>query len=192
MQKRLSFLENKMAKMEKDFYEVGKSLKEIRDKRLYRVALFSRFEAYTKSRWDMGKSKAYRLINACNVIDNVSPIGDRVPLNEAQVRPLTMFEKDEQRSIWRAFLESGMELRALNISSFIVRYQTTKKKKTNDQTDIISDSYKSAVMLMMEQIKVAQNEGWQQTSCEAALMWNQVMREKILSQPDPVSGDNNG
>ncbi len=190
--KRLSFLEKEIHKERNSFYKIGKSLKEIRDERLYLVVLFNRFEAYTKSRWDMGKSKAYRLINACNVIDNLSPIGETLPLNEAQVRPLIRFGKDEQRKIWRAFLESGMEIKALNIINFTARYQPIKKKKTTGHRDIISELYKNAVMLMMEQIRMAQNQEWQETSRQTALMWNQVMREKILSNPDSVSGGSNG
>ncbi len=192
IKKRLTFLENKIDNGMKDFYEIGKSLKKIKDERLYRVVLFNQFSTYTKSRWDIGKSKAYRLINACNVIDNLSPIGDRLPLNEAQIRPLVRFKKDEQRKIWREFLESGMEITARNIINFTDRYQKTTNQTTTNQTDIMSKPYKNVVMLMMGQINMAQNEGWQKTSRQSALMWNRVMREKIISQSYPISGDKDG
>lgn len=190
--KRLNFLEKRIDNGAKNFYTMGKSLREIRDGRLYRIVLFNRFEVYTQNRWDMGKSKAYRLINASIAIDNVSPIGDKVPQNEAQVRVLIPFKKDVQRKIWGDFLKSGMTMTARNIHSFAVRYQETKKFKKLDRTDIISESYKNAVLIMMEQIKVAQNQGWQETSYEAALMWNHVMREIILSPSFCPSGGKNG
>lgn len=140
----------------------------------------------------MGKSKAYRLINASIAIDNVSPIGDKVPQNEAQARALIPFKKAVQRTIWGDFLKSGMTLTALNIHSFAARYQEKKKPRKLDQTNIISEAYKNAVMVMMEQIKVAQNQEWEDTSRDAALMWNQVMRERILSPSFSPSGGENG
>lgn len=190
--KRLRFLEKRIDEGVKNFYTIGKSLKEIRDGRLYKIILFNKFEQYTKNRWDMGKSKAYRLINASIAIDNVSPIGDKTPQNEAQVRALIPFKKAVQRKIWGDFLKSGMTLTALNIHSFAARYQEKKKHKKLDQTNIISEAYKNAVLVMMEQIKVAQNQEWEDTSRDAALMWNQVMRERILSPSFSPSGGENG
>ena len=190
--KRLNFLEKRIDNGVKNFYTMGKSLREIRDGRLYKIVLFNRFEQYTKNRWDMGKSKAYRLINASIAIDNVSPIGETLPQNEAQARALIPFKKAVQRKIWGDFLKSGMTLTALNIHNFAASYQEKKKLKKLDQTHIISEAYKNAVMLMMEQIKVAQNKGWEDTSRDAALMWNQVMHERILSPSFSLSGGNNG
>jgi hypothetical protein len=85
-----------------------------------------------------------------------------------------------------------MTLTALNIHSFAASYQETKKPRKLDQTHIISEAYKNGVLVMMEQIKVAQNQGWEDTSRDAALMWNQVMRERILSPSFSLSGGNNG
>lgn len=197
MKKRLIYLENSIDKSRKSFYEIGRSLKEIRDSKLYQTALFSRFETYTKKRWDIGKSKAYRLINACEVLDNLSPIGDRMPSNEAQIRPLTQFKKEEQCIIWNDFLKTGIEIKALNINKFIKKYQNLVKdhnvtrRKKNSSDDIISESYKRAVTVMMEQIQIAHNDNWTSTSRQAALMWCRIMREKILSGPEIGSGGKN-
>jgi len=190
--KRLNFLEKRIDNGVNNFYTMGKSLKEIRDRRLYKIVLFNRFEQYTKNRWDMGKSKAYRLINASIAIDNVSPIGETLPQNEAQARALIPFKKAVQRKIWDDFLKNGMALTALNIHSFAASYQEKKKPRKLDRTNIISEAYKKAVMVMIEQIKVAQNQGWEETSRDAALMWNQVMRERILSPSFFPLGDKNG
>ena len=45
---------------------------------------------------------------------------------------------------------------------------------------------------MLEQIRAAQNDGWQTTSRQAALMWNRVMYEKILSDTASQTGGLNG
>ena len=192
MKKRLICLEKKIDKKRKEFYVIGRSLKEIRDDRLYKTALFSRFEIYTRERWDIGKSKAYRLINASDVMDNLSPIGDRLPSNEAQIRPLTQFTKEEQRKIWHNFLTSGIAVKALEINKFVKKYQNDTYKKQFQPVEKISDSYKKAVMAMMEQIRMAQNDNWTSTSRHTALMWNRIMREKIENVKEAGSGGKNG
>ena len=74
-QERLIHLENIIAGKQRGFYELGKALNEIKQSRLYRLTLHDSFAAYVKARWDMGKSQAYRFINAYQVINNLSPIG---------------------------------------------------------------------------------------------------------------------
>ena len=83
-EQRLAHLEAVIKKYRQDFYSVGKALKEIRDARHYHKLSFKSFESYLRLRWDMGRSHAYRLIDAFCVIDNLSPIGEILPKNEAQ------------------------------------------------------------------------------------------------------------
>jgi len=181
MQKeRLTTLEKEIDKNRRSFYVIGKALKEIRDDRLYRFLLFKTFEAYTRVRWEIGKSQAYRLIEACHVIDNLSPIGDILPENEFQVRSLAPLSAAVQRKIWRGFLMTDMELSALNIRKYIASCITDNHGTQADRTGIISNTYKEATMAMLEQIRQAQSNGWQSTSREAGLFWNRVMKEKIM------------
>jgi len=177
---RLTKLENVIETNQRKFYQIGKALKAIRDERLFRDLLFDRFETYVKDRWDMARSQAYRLIEAANVIDNLSPIGDgNLPENESQTRILACFTKEDQRKIWRAFTSSGMALTAANIRKYAREGKTKPVKKPNSMIDIISASYKTAAMAMLEQIRWAQNDAWQSTSREAALFWLKVMKDKI-------------
>ena len=178
---RLTTLEKVIYKNRRSFYAIGKALKEIRDDRLYRFLLFKTFEAYTRARWEIGKSQAYRLIEACRVIDNLSPTGDSLPENEFQVRSLATLSPAAQRKIWRDFLMTGMELSALNIRKYIASRITGKHGTQADRTGIISNTYKEATLAMFEQIRQAQSDGWQSTSQEAGLFWNRVMKEKIMS-----------
>ena len=181
---RLSKLEKAIDKSRRSFYELGCALKEIRNNRLYRIPLFNSFEEYTKKRWAIGKSHAYRLIEACNVIDSLSPIGDVLPENESQVRPLVSLTPLERESIWRQFLDSGLELTAANIRRLVSGLNKSAARPDNqfDQTTIISENYKKAVLAMIEQIRQAQNNRWQSTSKEAALFWNRVIKDKILQK----------
>jgi len=183
---RLLKLETLIARNQESFYKIGQALKEIRDNRLYKQALFESFEAYTRERWDMGKAHAYRLIRAFEVIYNLSPIGDKLPANESQVRPLTQLDSIEQRRIWKEIIESGMELTARNIKKIIKSRKTALVNKP-DLTDRISNEYMAVVKAMLEQVRVAQHDHWQQTSRQAALLWHRVIYEKIAAR-----GANNG
>ena len=73
----------------KTFVDVGTALLEIRDGKLYRKD-FDTFENYCRGRWKgMPRQQAYRLMDAAEVIKNLSPMGDMpLPVNERQARPL--------------------------------------------------------------------------------------------------------
>ena len=177
----LSNLESIIESNQRNFYAVGKALKEIRDNRLYRDQGFYLFERYTKIRWDMGKSHTYRLIDASQVIDNLSPIGEKMPLNEAQVRPLANFDPFEQRKIWRDFLKCNQKMSTRNIQKFISEYLGKQNPfPVSDLIEIISEDYRLAVEKMLYQIRAAQSDSWQSTSLEAAVHWNNIMKERIL------------
>ena len=177
-EQRLAHLESVIKKYRQDFYSVGKALKEIRDARHYHKLSFKSFESYLRLRWDMGRSQAYRLIQAAYVIDNLSPIGELLPKNEAQARPLTKLDAFSQRRLWREFLKTGKALSALNIKKFVSAHLGEQKTKT-PFIELISNDYKQAVTDMLLQISLAQNDGWKSTSQKTALYWNNVMKEKI-------------
>jgi hypothetical protein len=92
----------------KTFYEVGIGLLTIRDGRLYRQG-HQTFEVYCKERWGFQRAHAYRLIDAAQTAERVSPIGDIKPANEAQVRPLTCLRPERQKEAWRRAVETAPE-----------------------------------------------------------------------------------
>ncbi len=189
----LADLENIIETNRCKFYQVGKALRRIRDEQLYRQLLFTSFEAYVRERWDMVRSHAYRLIEASKVIDNLSPIGDGIlPQNESQARALARLKTIDQRNIWREFIESGTTMSASNIRKFIkMRMKKAApgaESKPENRIDIISADYKAAVAAMLEQIQLAQNDHWQNTTKQAALFWLRVMKEKIISNVHHEAG----
>ncbi len=175
--RRLARLEAVIEKYRRDFYTVGKALKEIRVGHHYQRLSFATFERYVNVRWDMSKSHAYRLIEAFLVMENLSPIGDVLPKNEAQARPLTRLDPRSQRQAWRGFLRTQKPLSALNIKRFI---SLDEQKRPSRFVEIVSEQYKQTVSAMLSQITTAQNDRWRSTSQRSALYWNKVMREKIL------------
>ena len=178
---RLVELEKLIARYQDHFCNIGRALKEIRDRRLYKQTLFETFEAYIRGRWDMSRAHAYRLIAFYEVICNLSPIGDILPANESQVRPLARFTPHQQRRLWKDFLESGTEPTALSIKKFIDAGKT-KPKSNQDLTDRITQEYLAAVKAMIDQVRVSRQDHWQSTSRQAALLWNRVIREMILKR----------
>ena len=177
--RRLAQLEAVIKNYRQDFYSVGKALKEIRDGRHYHKLVFKSFESYVRIRWDLGRSHAYRLIEAASVIDNLSPIGELLPKNEAQIRPLVKLDAFSQRRLWRDFLKTGKTLSALNIKKFVSAHLAEQNTKAVF-LEVISNDYKQAVGSMLSQISIAKNDNWKSTSQKTALYWNNVMKEKIL------------
>jgi len=82
------------------FLEVGEALARIRDEGLYKRD-YPSFRAYCRRRWQFGKSQAYNLIGAAQVVKELSTIVDcPLPANEAQVRPLVGLNPELARKAW--------------------------------------------------------------------------------------------
>jgi hypothetical protein len=89
----------------------------IRDGRLYREH-YDTFEQYCLQRWQMGRQYAYRLIDAAEVLDNLSPIGDK-PATESQARELSRLSPDAQRAAWLVTTESGEPVTAIRVREVV-------------------------------------------------------------------------
>ena len=103
---RLKELETVIEQGLQTFYEVGKALDEIREKRLYRET-HKTFEAYCRQKWGIARQTANRFISAAQVIENLTPIGVKIPQKENQVRPLTGLPSELQIQIWQEAVESA-------------------------------------------------------------------------------------
>ena len=89
----------------KSFVEVGKALIAIRDEELYSD---DTFEAYCKRRWGFAKSRAYQLMEASRVVENVSTIVEIQPQNEGQARVLSEIkDPDQQIEVWSRAVETA-------------------------------------------------------------------------------------
>ncbi len=92
------------------FYEVGKALKTIHDKKLYKLLGYSRFEDYCVERWDLHQGHARRLEAASSVVDNLKsdPNGiNFLPTHERQIRPMTILTPEQQVKVWGRVLEDA-------------------------------------------------------------------------------------
>ncbi|MGL5876487.1 MAG: hypothetical protein ACRC2V_01680, partial [Xenococcaceae cyanobacterium] len=114
-------------KVERAFYEAGRALEEIRDRKLYRVT-HKTFESYCKDRFGYSRRKADYAIAASLVVDNLemrtngsqnemstndgqnkmrTNCSQILPTNECQVRNLINLEPDEQRQVWQEAVEKS-------------------------------------------------------------------------------------
>jgi hypothetical protein len=85
------------------------ALRTVRDAGLYRDVGYKTFEAYCAERWDMSRPSAYRLVDAANVREVLSPMGDKLPENERQLRPLLIFRDAPELQIaaWLEVIETA-------------------------------------------------------------------------------------
>jgi hypothetical protein len=82
------------------YLAVGRALTAIRDGKLYRES-HPTFAVYARGRWQLSRSKAYRCLDAVEVVDVLSPNGD-VPPSEAVVRALVPLRGQHEalRAAW--------------------------------------------------------------------------------------------
>ena len=109
------------------FVAVGQALLAIREQRLYR-AEYATFEGYCRERWGIARSRAYQLIDAAEVAENVHNCGQILPANEAQARPLTGLTPEEQRAVWQAAVATaeGGTVTAAHVQATVTQHFRTQ------------------------------------------------------------------
>jgi hypothetical protein len=104
--------------VERAFFEAGKALTELRNRRLYR-STHKTFEDYCRDRFGHSRQKSNYLIAAADVYENLTTIccqnlppedlttnGSQIlPTSEGQVRPITKLEPQEQWEVWQQAVE---------------------------------------------------------------------------------------
>ncbi|MBW4429119.1 MAG: hypothetical protein KME50_33135 [Nostoc desertorum CM1-VF14] len=97
-------------KVERAFFEAGKALTELRDRRLY-CSTHKTFEDYCRDRFGFSRRQPYHLIEAAIIFDNLVEKCERnvhiLPTNEWQIRPLTKLDPDIQPEAWEQAVESA-------------------------------------------------------------------------------------
>lgn len=99
-------------RVERAFFEAGKALTELRDRRLYR-STHKTFEEYCRDRFGHSRQQSNYLIAAANVYENLTTIGCQnvvdenlttnrsqiLPTSEGQVRPMTKLKPQQQQEV---------------------------------------------------------------------------------------------
>lgn len=175
-EKRLEQLEGVVVENFQTFVQVGQALAEIRDRKLYRVKALT-FEKYCKELFDIAKSRAYELISAADVVENVRHGGRfegeevLLPLNERQVRPLAKLRPEQQVAVWKAAVDSAPQgkLTASHINRVVKNYLGDKIQKTvhhakEKVAQKSSTDFAAAFEKFSEQILKERNSNYKYTS----------------------------
>ncbi|QLE53602.1 hypothetical protein FD724_37730 (plasmid) [Nostoc sp. C057] len=97
-------------RVERAFFEAGKALTELRDRKLYR-STHKTFEDYCRERFGFSRRQPYHLIEAAVIFDNLVEKCERnvhiLPTNEWQIRPLSKLDPDIQPEAWEQAVESA-------------------------------------------------------------------------------------
>lgn len=109
-------------KVERAFFEAGKALAQLRDRRLYR-STHKTFEEYCKDRFSYTYRHVNYLIAGSVIVDNIKmgtnssqneqaeEMGTNssqiLPTSEVQVRPLAKLEPQQQQEVWQAAVEEA-------------------------------------------------------------------------------------
>lgn len=106
--------------VERAFYEAGRALKQLRDRRLYRDS-HETFDEYCKERFGFTRRHVDYLVAGSQVVDNLmrtdcsqSEVSETrtncsqiLPTKEYQVRPLAKLEPEQQRECWRQAVKAA-------------------------------------------------------------------------------------
>ena len=120
---------------------------EIRDSRLYR-STHATFEDYCRDRWKMARNYANKLILAAVTVANLGTIVP-IPTNEAQIRPLTDLEPDQQRKVWLQAVDSAPmgKVTALNVEAAKAHMIATGKLVKREERRKRDEDYKEIARL---------------------------------------------
>jgi hypothetical protein len=138
---RLETLETTISKGMDTFVEVGSALAEIRDSRLYRQ-YHPTFAAYCEQQWDLGKSQAYRLITASEVVGDLSRARDEsdedvpLPTSGRQAEELAKADPADRVDVMREAAEDG-PVTSSRIKEAVTRRTETPAKGREVRTETI-------------------------------------------------------
>jgi hypothetical protein len=142
------------------FYRVGEALAEIRDRKLYKQHGFTDFRDYLRDYWNMGKSRAYQLIESAEVMKNITESkgvpnggqnlvlaksvhhgGQNYPKSERITRELAKAPPEQQAEAWKKAVETAPDHNPTAVHTRAVVADIINKESLNtiNQKTIIND-----------------------------------------------------
>jgi hypothetical protein len=202
--KRRVDLEAVIEKSFKGFVEVGLALKEIRESKLYR-STHTLFTAYCADLWELNERRYQQLMAGSDVIKNLEnpnncsgkdeidlvDYGNVLPINEAQARPLTRLEPDQQRIVWAQVVNNAqIEDRKVTagmveqcVREFLGEKKTERRKETQRRMareQRMDYEVKRYFRDFFQVIDDAKHEGWKKTSKEAVIKYLDELKRVVL------------
>jgi hypothetical protein len=199
-EKRLEQLEGFVFEGFKSDVKRGIALFEIQERKLWRMKAPT-FEKYCSEFFDLARRRAYQLINAARVIENVNNCSQKnggeviemVPMNEAQARPLTGLRPEQQIVVWRAAVESAPngKISASHVKKVVKEYLGEKITKTVRQAQAkvrqsSSIEFTNAFDQLSQQIIKERNSNYKYTSRGEIVKALDQLRAEIAEDGDPI------
>jgi len=150
------------------FYEVGFALMQIRDNRLYRE-IYGTFEEYCKEKWDISRPRAYELMKAAEVKDNLSATAD---IPERHLRPLTRIkDPEQQREVYQKAVETAPDgkLTAKHVEETVSKMN--KKGYIYTETYPVSDAMAFVTMAITQLERIRPNDPKRKEALLRMIRW---------------------
>ena len=169
------------------FKKVGYALTVIRDQQLYRID-YDTFEEYCREVWDLGRPRAYQLMDGYAVIENLSTIVDKphptsfdiLPATESQTRPLASLSPDQQIAVWQMVVdiarETGGKITAALVQQCI---NTIHHKKVTESIDKARKTGERPEKVLPGEIQEAFQSLLSLVQREADSNWRQVGKREL-------------
>lgn len=128
------------------FIEAGIALVAIKADREYRLDGYSSFEDYCRDRWQISRPRAYQLVVAASIAEELSTLVDTpAPQSERQVRPLTLLKSDDdKREAWAEAVDhaEGGQPTAAQVEQAVAKRQPPRPL-TADERAAEDDHYRA-------------------------------------------------
>ncbi len=100
-QEALRDCETQLSRYKQAFLDAGRALRTIREGKLYRET-HATFEAYCGEKWGFTADRAGQLMRGTETVETLIEAGvTDLPTNEAQVRPLSKLDDEQQVEVWK-------------------------------------------------------------------------------------------
>ena len=205
-QKRRSELEGIISENFNAFLSVCYALREINQRMLYRNT-HKRFSDYCKDMWEMARCRAYQLIDAANVVDNLRQINLSttgrqndasheqdvlpIPQNERQARALTKFDPDQQRVIWLESVKTAPKgkISAAHIKKTArilhfeqVRKTIQKAKKNTNQAPKINEHFRRTFSDFLDAINIERASEYRDTDRKEVIRHVRIILDALEAE----------
>ena len=180
------------------FLAVGYALREIQEKALHRTT-HRTFADYCKDIWEIARTRAYQLIDAANVMDNLQQVdlsticGQKklVLRNEGQARALSKFDPEQQRTVWTEAVQTAPDgkitashikrtAKRLHLENIQKTVKTTKRRTR--QAPRISPGFRQAFENFMDAINEERSNAYRDTDCNEVIRHVHIILEALEAE----------
>lgn len=200
--KRLSELERVVTANFQAFYDVGCALREIQQRRLYRET-HTTFADYANELWDLARRRAYQIIDAADVVDNVRNFiqtenvyhGTQnliAPQNERQARELSKYPPEKQVLVWQQAVESlpaGAKMTSRHIKKTAreigleqVQAAVREAKKAAREAARINPDFLLAFNKFLDQVAIERANNYKNTDRKELIAHIRVVLQSLESE----------